>query len=149
PCGRGDVPYRTPLSPMPVSRQGWPGSLAGPVTAPTPGAGMPARAPTGRRSFPHRGAGCADPEGKSRWPAGCSTETRATITAGMVGGRGDQDEIHHHVVDDVLGRDEPAEGGPRLPSASRIDGDHLFLLRVSEVVGLRGADVDSLHQQRS
>src|SRR5882724_6342396 len=69
-------------------------------------------------------------------------------SSGPETGRGDQDEIHHHVVDDVPGQDGPAGGGPRLPSASGIDGDNLPLLPVSEVVGLRGADADSLHQQR-
>src|SRR5438132_8698773 len=74
---------------------------------------------------------------RPKWSAGESS--------GAETGRGDQDEIHHHVVDDVVGQDGPLGGGPRLPSASGIDGDHLSLLRVSEVVGLRGADVDSLH----
>src|SRR4029434_553737 len=37
---------------------------------------------------------------------------------------------------------------PRLPADSRIDGDHVLLLRLSEMVRLRGAAPDSLHQQR-
>ena len=33
-------------------------------------------APTGRRAFTHRRAGRADLGGKSRWPAGCTTDLR-------------------------------------------------------------------------
>src|SRR3989441_9896756 len=113
---------------------------------PTAGADLSARAPTGRRAFPHRRASRADLRGNSRWPAGCTTDQRPSDHpargAQMVGGessgpetgRGDQDEIHHHVVDDVAGQDGPPRERLRLPSASRIHGDHLSLLRVSEVV---------------
>ena len=44
-------------------------------------------------------------------------------SSGPETGRGDQDEIHHHVVDDVAGQDGLARGRLRLPSASRIHGD--------------------------
>src|SRR5262245_34095120 len=39
--------------------------------------------------------------------------------------------------------------GPRLPAASRLDGDHVLLLRLSEVVRIRGAGPDSLYRKRS
>ena len=35
-----------------------------------------------------------------------------------------------------------------LPLNSRIDGDHIFVLWISEMVRVRGADIDSIHQQR-
>ena len=47
-------------------------------------------------------------------------------SSGPETGSGDHDEITHRVVDDVAGQDGPAGGRPRLPSASGIDGDHLF-----------------------
>src|SRR2546427_8932087 len=136
----------------------WPDPEATPRCGPPRRRGRPlgASADWSARLPPPTGPPGPISEASPRWPAACTADGRRNQlppTAEMVGGessgaetgRGDQDEIHHHVVDDVVGQDGPLGGGPRLPSASGIDGDHLSLLRVSEVVGLRGADVDSLH----
>ena len=63
-----------------------------------------------------------------------------SVQAGLQrNGRSDQD----------VGEVGSAEGRSRLPPDSRIDGDHLPVFRVSEVVRLRGVGVDSLYQQRA
>src|SRR5213596_2771729 len=42
----------------------------------------------------------------------------------------------------------PPQRGPRLPPDSRVDGRSLLVLRVPEMVRVRGAGADSLYQQR-
>src|SRR5262249_40646415 len=45
------------------------------------------------------------------------------------------------------GETRPLQRGPRLPPAAWLHGDHVLLLRLPEMVHLRGAGADSLHQQ--
>src|SRR5439155_5304514 len=58
--------------------------------------------------------------------------------------QGCSDEQSHQRPDQA----RSPQRGPRLPPDSRVDGRSLLVLRVSEVVRVRGAGADSLYQQR-
>src|SRR5262249_53054141 len=58
--------------------------------------------------------------------------------------KGANHERPHKHIDEV----RASQRGSRLPAAARIDGDHLLVLRLSEMVGVRGAGADSVYQQR-
>src|SRR5438552_5692564 len=95
--------------------------------APPPG-------PTSRRE--RRLVGVPSPTDEPAAPISEATPAGPPVAPRMVGyessgpetGRGDQDEIHHLVIDDAVGQDGPPGGRRRLPSTSRIHGDHLSLL---------------------
>src|ERR671918_715828 len=53
-------------------------------------------------------------------------------------------ESAHQPIDQV----GATQGGSRLPLAPRLDGNHVLVLRISEMVRVRGAGSDPLHQQR-
>src|SRR5438132_13965054 len=59
--------------------------------------------------------------------------------------QGCSDEQSHQRPDQA----RSPQRGPRLPPDSRVDGRSLLVLRVPEVVRVRGPGADSLYQQRA
>src|SRR5260370_178859 len=102
-------------------------------------------------------------EGFVRWHPGClfiglfaslpsAPEARgffpvvASTSAGR--GPGTSKGVNNELSHQDPGQVPSLQGRSRLPPGSRLDGAHLFVLWVSEMVFVRGGGTDSFYQQR-
>jgi Pyridine nucleotide-disulphide oxidoreductase len=70
------------------------------------------------------------------------------VNGGLLGARSGKEGTHelaHPPLDEV----RSAHRGPGLPRGARLDGAHLSVVRVSEVVRVRGPDLNPLYQPRA
>src|SRR5437667_3295280 len=83
-----------------------------------------------------------------RWLPSCASASRGNRNSRRVVVRPQGGHQDHELAHQRLDQARPPQRGPRLPPDSRVDGPSLLVLRLPEVVRVRGAGADSLYQQR-